>query len=99
MLTNDKEKVRDNSSKLQKQLEDRRKSRLVVDTEISSTVEGYEARLKDLNQLINDLEEEVRENTTIPTTSLKSVLSGFAQFMKIRGKNFQIVRKIMEIGV
>jgi len=59
MLTNDKEKVRESSIKLQKQLEDRRKSRLIVDTEISSTVEGYEARIKDLLQVLSDLEEEV----------------------------------------
>ena len=58
-LTNNAELVELNGKKLQKQLEDRRKSRAVADTNIHAAVEGYEKRLNDLAQENDKLEEEV----------------------------------------
>lgn len=57
-LMRDKERVNENTTQLQKQLEDRRKSRLYVNNQLSSTVEGYEKRIKDLHEQVDDLEEE-----------------------------------------
>ena len=55
----EKDNVNKNTEHLQKQLEDRRKSRLHVGNQFSTTVEGYEKRIKDLNEQLDDLEEEV----------------------------------------
>ena len=58
-MTNNAELVKINGKKLQKQLEDRRKSRVMADTNIHAAVEGYEKRLKDLAEENDELEEEV----------------------------------------
>ncbi|XP_066925185.1 kinesin-like protein KIF20B isoform X2 [Clytia hemisphaerica] len=57
-LTNDKERVKNSTNKLQKQLDDRRKSRVCLNTQFSTTLEGYEQRLKDVHDQVDDLEEE-----------------------------------------
>ena len=58
-MTSEAERVKKDSSKLQRQLEDRRKSRAVVSNNINATVEGFEKRIQQLCQENDELEEEV----------------------------------------